>query len=244
MTENVSGNIALTHALDCYYEMKKFGQIIRELFNETHLSQRAFSEKAGINKGTLWNIFSYETVDECRPSTFQALAIAFGMTSNQLDAEIKRRQSGNDAVEPPVRASNFTIPRVSRVSAGAGADFAVDFNTEDGVPGAIYPYPQHDPLAIKVQGSSMMGPAFWQGLNDGDDVIIANRLDEEAVPGMVVVAMRNSSDDVYVKVLESIDDNRVVLKSLNPNYPNITIPREDVTLRPVKAVVRYPYRWK
>lgn len=217
-------------------------KFLKEIVESAGFDITNFAKECGVDASTIHRFYNND-VKRPNPKTVHAFATSLNRTVEQLYTDLQKLQQ-QSAQKPAARASNFTIPRVSRVSAGVGADFVADLNEEDGVPGALYPYPLHDPMAIRVQGDSMVGPNRLQGIAPGDDVIIANGHDEEIAPKMLVVAMRRSSDETFIKFVKEINDDRVVLESLNQDYADITISREDVVLRPVKVIVRYPYRRK
>ncbi len=169
--------------------------------------------------------------------------------SNLLNGKIKNPHENTlDRMQEKLAAAlnehvpgNFTIPRVSGVSAGTFREYSEDLMNREGVPGALYPYPNRDPMTLRVAGSSMIATT-GESIEDGDDVIFANEFEEEIPDGEIVVARKKVDDTLTVKRLRIIDKHHVELVPSNPRYEPVRVRREEVTLRRVKVIINYRYK--
>jgi transcriptional regulator with XRE-family HTH domain len=59
---------------------RTFGEAVRSLMQERHLTIRQFSKRSTLTISTIWRIRKMKTFRECHPTTFQRLATGFGIT--------------------------------------------------------------------------------------------------------------------------------------------------------------------
>ena len=127
-----------------------------------------------------------------------------------------------------VRAPVRDVPLVGRIA--AGSPILAEEDIED-----IYPLPTelvgNDPaFMLRVRGDSMIEI----GIFDGDYVVV--RRQNHARDGQVIAALVND-EEATVKRLQRID-NRVVLKSENPDFPPMVFTEGVEILGVVVAVLR------
>lgn len=200
------------------------------------MTQEKLGEAAGL---TPRSIYEYESSDapRMRGSTYARLARALGMTTTELD-RAWRGGTTESAHAVPGRG----IPIVNKTQAGAVHDYqdvGRDHYTycpimadEVGDPGAF---------AFVVVGDSM-APEWQEG-----DTCICAPLARIETGDPCFVQMDGSAaggEGNTFKRMVPLPENRVELRSDNPRYSPIIIPREQI-IRAVKVVGKYTrYSWR
>lgn len=204
--------------------LKKFVDRANELVNQPGWSQAKLAKRLGVHAPNLSKILSGKTVP------YERTLI---LLNDKLDLILEM------AADPV--PSNFKIRMVSDVAAGDfDSTFDVDLMSEEGVPGALYPHPSHDPMLLTVVGSSMSSPGP-DSIEEGDIVLFANSLQEEIPDGEIVVARHVRKKSHQIKLLKRLPGNQFSLVPANPKFKPVTVNAEEVVLRRVLLVIRRRY---
>src|SRR4051812_10912457 len=92
----------------------RFGEAIRKLMEENHLTQREFAAKAGISTGTLARVLNMKAA-QVNQSTYRAIAASLGLTPTELD-----RRWRSQGVPQRKGDAAGGIPILSECPAGSG----------------------------------------------------------------------------------------------------------------------------
>lgn len=212
-------------------DVKPFGKIIESLMDERHITLRQLASKTGVSLDTIRRVRQMKSVEECRPSTFQALAAGFGLTVEGLHA-MTVDDSRGDGLPPgsdydPRKLPDYKrsgwIPEIGAVPAGSFLDTSIQLLSDKALPPSLYPYPEEYPAVIRAKGDSM-SPL----INSGDAVVIARKFWREPRTGDIVVVTRAQDEDHTIKHLEILDDGSWRLIPRNPDHPTTTLKRDRI----------------
>jgi len=188
-------------------EQEKRGRIVRAQ-REAHgrrigrkFSQRDAARILEINEGTYR---SYEYGKSSLPTDHaKLLAAEYGISWHELYAKLPRTIADSDE-QPKIKV-------YGRISAGEGNTESWDQNEEEPVPVDLC---RPDYGALRVAGSSML-----PFLHPGDLAIFKDH--PEPKPNAVMAAEVEDGWVVKLCVYDSTQ-SRFVLRSLNPNFPDVT----------------------
>ena len=182
------------------------------------MKQKALAERAGISNEHLSKIeLSKET--NLRASTIEALARALGVDSAFLQyghAPGHEYASSEDA-DPSKWAPAIGLARAGRSGffTEQGYPFFEGFDKVERPPDLTGPHV----YGVKLEGDSMI-PRFQEG-----DIVLVDP-DVQPQAGNYVITMIDT-DEVMIKKL-SFHNDFIILKSLNPSFEDIVLPRKRV----------------
>jgi transcriptional regulator with XRE-family HTH domain len=141
---------------------RNFGQRLADLMDARHLSQRQFAAKAGISLDAVRRARQMKTVDEMRPTTFQAVAAALNLSVEQLHAAVVEGDgqdlppgSPHDPTTVSTKDRDLWFPMIGKVAAGKPTDFELNVLADKNLPPSLYLAPQEWPATIIAEGDSM-----------------------------------------------------------------------------------------
>jgi len=208
--------------------MAHFGKKIRELRDERHLSIDELAKRSGISRSTIWNVEQSASFN-MQGSTYKLLALAFGMTTAELD----RAWRGGPA---PRTEGGDGIPVINRAPAGAVVDYH-EIGTDSGQ-GHFYldrgVIMDPNAYAVIVTGDSMTGQ-----LDDGDYAVFVpvdqdgrmhngnhNVADGQTV--FVRFSQERREGGCTIAMVYRLKDGRIELRKRNPRYPPIIVSPEEI----------------
>lgn len=125
------------------------------------------------------------------------------------------------------------VPLVGKVSAGRGyLNFESSGNSIPFISSSKVDYSKC--FAMTVEGDSMEPK-----IRDGSDIVVDPSING-LEPSLNKIVVADLNEETYVKILKLVD-NRLCLKSINPDYPDIPIRKTD-DLRVVGKVVEIRYQ--
>lgn len=198
--------------------MSTIGQRIRELRDQKGMKQKALAEKSGLSNEHLSKIeLGKET--NLRASTIEAIAKALGVDSAflQYGTASGREYSPSEYLDPSKWAPAIGLARAGRSG----------FFTEQGYPsfeGFDKVERPPDLTGLHVYGVKLEGDSMVPRFQEGDIVLVDPDVQPQA--GNYVIAMIDT-DEVMIKKL-SFHNDFIILKSLNPSFEDIVLPRKRV----------------
>lgn len=193
--------------------ISRSSKIIRHVFESSGMTQEAFARKIGISQASLSNILSGKTGP--RHTTVARVTQAFGLDPAiwflEEDEELARDWTARQ------------VPVVGKVSAGGTKILFSSDGAFVGNPLSWVPRPpgvsQRKIAALQVDGESME-PAY----PDGSYIYFEPNLPYHKGHKVVLITRKGY---VYFKLWDE-DGEMAILHSLNPDQPDILIPRRDV----------------
>jgi phage repressor protein C with HTH and peptisase S24 domain len=180
--------------------MVDFGGLIDTLRRKKHWTQRQLAERTGLALDTVNRALKQPTPRALQTRTYTALANAFGMTVEELDALWEQSQP------PAAHRSHGAIPVINKTQAGYSHDYQdVGMDQHDHI--LLDPSVVGDPdaFACEVAGDSMQ-PEF----NEGDIVVFTTKQypqDGDAC----FIQFRGEGEGNTFKYVRRIDDETVQL---------------------------------
>ena len=198
-----------------------------DLLAESHgLSASGLARKAGLD-ATCFNP-SKRSTSEGRPRwpTTESLVKVLDSTGDSFQnfAHLLAGTSPEAAQNPSITVRTRRIPILGCAQAGQDGYFDdAGYPTGTGWDTIDFPHKTDDPnlFALEVAGDSME-PLY----RDGDTLIVSPNTSNFRKGDRVVA--RTLKGQVMAKQLHRLTAQQVVLKSLNPNHPDITLPRQQI----------------
>ena len=196
---------------------------LKEFATFSDLSIRSFEEKCGLNRGNISNMNEDGSIGSDKLSKiFDAFPnlnpkwLIVGTGTMTTDSAVQEIRINTEQYIPETR------PRIPFNAAAGALSVAIDSVTEaecERLP-LIPTLPEYD-FTIPIKGDSMM-PDF----HSGDEV--ACRFINEA--SFIQWGYPHVLDTAQGVVLKSIyqDEDNIICKSLNPRYPDFTIPKNEI----------------
>jgi phage repressor protein C with HTH and peptisase S24 domain len=198
-----------------------------DLLAESHgLSASGLARKAGLD-ATCFNP-SKRATSEGRPRwpTTESLMKILESTGDSFQnfAHLLAGTTAEVAQNPSITVRTRRIPIIGCAQAGANGFFDdAGYPTGTGWDTIDFPHKVDAPnlFALEVSGESME-PVY----RDGDTLIVSPNTENFRKGDRVVV--RTKKGEVMAKQLQRLTAQQAVLKSLNPTYPDITLPRNQI----------------
>lgn len=196
--------------------VQKLGRAVAARKKEFKLSYRKLEAACGVKYPTLHHIVEAD-VDSVTMPNFMRIVKWLGQAPEEFI-------NG-------VRTETLKLPLFQAASAGKG-EMTLDQRSEEFelLSTLVNPKKVNRTFLVRVAGDSMEG----EGIFDGDLLIVERA--EEAHPGEIVIA--NVEGQMYVKRLAQ-SGKIYVLRSANPNYPDIAIPAKE---KPIQGRVTFAIR--
>jgi len=198
--------------------MKNIGQRIRALRDERGMKQKALAERAGLSNEHLSKIELGKEMN-LRASTIEAIAKALGVDSAflQYGTASGREYSTSEHTDPTKWAPAIGLARAGRSGffTEQGYPSFEGFDKVERPPDLTGPHV----YGVKLEGDSMI-PRFQEG-----DIVLVDP-DVQPQAGNYVITMIDT-DEVMIKKL-SFHNDFIILKSLNPSFEDIVLPRKRV----------------
>lgn len=228
--------------------MDSFSNRLRQALEDKNMSQAELARRSGIGRNSISDYLKgkYEAKQDKVYQLAKALGVseAWLMGFDEVDAEkpsitaifnrlsTERQQNVYDyaadqlaAQVHPQKVVPFKMPKpihytevqlLGVVSAGTG-EFQFDGDEQPTIqyPGRV---PEHD-YALRVSGDSM-----YPMLEDNQVIFVRHSNGSDVHTGQIVIALLN--DCAFVKKID-LDEGRIRLISLNPNYKPIEVEEDD-----------------
>jgi SOS-response transcriptional repressor LexA len=184
------------------------------------LSQTALAKKAGIKQPSL-SAIENGTAMNIRASTLSGLAKALGVNKEWLENGATKistnNRNGNANIIDLDNTRIGLVPVVSMVQAGDFTEATDPYAAGEGSEPLPCPYPHGDnTFAVTIRGESML-PEFKEGL--------AVFIDPSQMPenkDYCVAKLTDTNEATFKQYV--IEDGKVYLKAVNPDWPDKYIP--------------------
>ena len=213
--------------------MARFGERLRALLDERHLTQREFCAKSGIASDTLARALKSPT-PKMNQTTYRAIASGLGMSPTELDHQWRSTRVPQQIGDPD------GIPVLSEVPAGNGDFDPTAMGADNGIGMGYIPRKfvemfTQDPLAygLKVVGDSME-PNYCEG-----DIVICSphAVHEPGMPAAIRFGSELENECTLKRVFKTKDKMLELRGDNNDHLPRIVDPEHVVRMDRVVAKI-------
>jgi len=212
--------------------MPRFGDRLRSMIKDRHLTLQEFASRAGVSMDTVARALKM-SAPQVNQTTYRKLAEGLSVTPDQFDRLWRGARVPQQIIEDAATRSD--IPVFDQIPAGNGDFDPTHLGDDNGLAERTIPrwlVGIDDPTAY---GAIVRGDSMSPKYQDGDVVICSPQATHSS--GMVA-AYRLDSGECGVKMIVDLGDDRVELRPANDRHDVRIVTRESIT-RLARVVGRF-----